>query len=45
MDPNSLTDEIIRSLLKCEKVIRNIRPKQVLKAKHIELNLDVQSAK
>jgi hypothetical protein len=44
MDPASLTDEIINSLLTCEKVIRSKRAKQTPKAKHKEQNLDVQSA-
>lgn len=43
MDPNSLTDEIISSLLMCEKTILSKRPKQIPKAKHKEQNLDVQS--
>lgn len=44
MDPLSLTDEIIRILLECPKIIVPKRPRETAKAKHLERNVDVISA-
>lgn len=43
MDPQSLTDEVIKLLLSCEKIVKNKRPKETQKAKHKERNLEVES--
>jgi hypothetical protein len=44
LDPSSLTDEIIESLLRCEKIIKSKRAKETPKAKHKERNIDVISS-
>jgi hypothetical protein len=41
LDLQSLTDEIIKLLLTSPKTIKSKRPKEVLKARHTEKNLDV----
>lgn len=43
MDPLSLTDEMIESLLSCAKTVQSKRPRDTPKGKHIERNLEVLS--
>jgi hypothetical protein len=43
MDPKTLTDEIIESLLLMPKVIRNKKAKETEKAKHAEKNYEVRT--